>query len=69
MKIRKKPITKNMSIGDIVEKYPGSMQVMLNHGLHCVGCHVESWETLEEGAVAHGVDADILVNKLNENTK
>ena len=69
MKIRKKPITKNMSIGDIVEKYPGSMQVMLNHGLHCVGCHVASWETLEEGAVAHGVDADILVNKLNENTK
>lgn len=63
---KKETITKKMLIGDIVKKYPSSIQVMLEHGLHCVGCHVATWETLEQGASSHGVDVDKLVKELNK---
>ena len=60
-------ITKDMSIGDVVQKYPETMGVFAEFGLHCVGCHVAAWETIEQGAVAHGVtDVDELVKALNK---
>lgn len=60
-------ITKDMSIGDVVQQYPETMEVFMKYGLHCVGCHVAAWETIEQGAMAHGVtDVDELVDALNE---
>jgi len=55
-----------MAIGDVVAKYPHSAEVMMQHGLHCIGCHVASWETLEQGAAGHGIDINRLVNELNK---
>ena len=49
-------IDKNMTLGEILAKYPESAEVMLRYGLHCIGCHVASWETLEQGAKVHGLD-------------
>lgn len=63
---KKEIITKKMLIGDIIKKYPASVQIMLEHGLHCVGCHVATWETLEQGSSSHGIDADKLVKELNK---
>lgn len=63
---KQKSITKDMLIGDLVKKHPESVQVMFEHGLHCVGCHVATWETLEQGAGGHGVDVDKLVEALNK---
>jgi len=59
-------ITKNMLIGDVIKKHPESVEVMLEHGIHCVGCHVATWETIEQGAAGHGVNADKLVENLNK---
>jgi hybrid cluster-associated redox disulfide protein len=64
--VPKKAITKNMLIGDIVTKYPSSIPTMLDYGLHCIGCHVATWETLEQGASSHHIDVDKLVNEINE---
>ena len=64
--MEKQPIKKNMLIGDLVKKHPGSVEIMLEHGLHCVGCSVATWETLEQGAASHGIDADKLVKELNK---
>ena len=58
-----------MLIGDVVKKYPFSVEIMLEHGLQCVGCHVATWETIEQGAAGHGIDADKLVNDLNKKIK
>ena len=61
-------ITKDMKIADIVEKCPDSAQVMMEHGLHCIGCHVSAVETLEQGAKGHGMsdeDIDSMVEKIN----
>ncbi len=48
-------ITKNMTLGEIVSKHPESAGVIMSYGLHCIGCHVAAWETLEQGAKSHGL--------------
>jgi len=65
----KEKITKDMLIGEIVKKHPQSVQIMLEHGLHCVGCHVATWETLEQGAAGHGINVNKLVDELNKSVK
>jgi len=62
-------ITKDTTIGDIVEKYPQVVDTLTDFGVHCVGCHVSPFESLEMGFKGHGMDdAKIVeaVNKLNE---
>ncbi|MDP7180578.1 MAG: DUF1858 domain-containing protein [Candidatus Woesearchaeota archaeon] len=66
MTTKKKPITKKILIGELVKNYPELVDTIMNHGLHCVGCHVSTWETLEQGASGHGVDIDKLVEDLNK---
>jgi len=63
---KKQAITKNMLIGDVVKKHPESVNVMLEHGMQCIGCHVATWETLEQGAASHGIDVKKLVDSLNK---
>ena len=58
-------ITKEMPIGEVVRKYPQTVEVFLQHGLMCFGCAVARFENLEQGATAHGIDVDALVKDLN----
>lgn len=58
-------ITKEMKIGEVVEKYPKTIEVFLRHGLMCFGCAVARFENLEQGAVAHGIDVEALLKDLN----
>ena len=62
-------IKKDMPIGDVVTKHPETIEVFLKHGLHCIGCHVAAYESLEEGAKAHGIDAKKLLEDLNKAIK
>jgi hybrid cluster-associated redox disulfide protein len=62
-------ITKDITIGEIVEKYPQVVETLMGLGLHCVGCHVAGFESLEDGFKAHGMDdkqIDEAMKKLNE---
>ena len=62
-------ITKDTLIGEVVEKYPQVVETLMGLGLHCVGCHVAGFESLEAGFKAHGMDnkqIDEAVKKLNE---
>ena len=45
-----------MKIMELVSRYPESTAVLMNHGFHCLGCVLAQFETLEEGALAHGMD-------------
>lgn len=60
-------ITKEMGIMDIVNKYPQAVSVFQAYGMGCVRCMAARFETLEEGAMAHGINVDELVDDLNEN--
>lgn len=59
-------ITKEMSIGEIVQEYPETVPVLMSHGLGCIGCAIAQFESLEEGAMVHGIDIDKLVEDLNK---
>ncbi len=59
-------ITKDMSITDIVEKYPETVEVFLKNGMHCFGCIAARFENIEQGAMAHGIDVDQLMKDLNK---
>jgi len=59
-------ITKHMAIGDVASRYPETFEVFVRFGLHCIGCHVAAFETIEQGALSHGIDVDELVRELNE---
>ena len=62
-------ITKDMTITDIVEKYPEAVEVFSAYGMGCFGCMAARFENLEQGATAHGIDVDALVTDLNERIK
>ena len=58
-------VTKDMLIGEIVqmnEKYP---EILMEAGMHCLGCPAASAESLEEACRVHGIDVDALIEKLN----
>jgi len=59
-------ITKDMSITDIVNKYPDTVEVLLKAGMHCFGCMAARFENIEQGALAHGLDVDKLIEDLNK---
>ena len=59
-------ITKEMTIRQVLEKDINSAEIFLESGMHCVGCPSASGETIEQACMVHGLDADILVSKLNE---
>ncbi|MDY6874781.1 MAG: DUF1858 domain-containing protein [Chloroflexota bacterium] len=61
-----KVITPDMPIGDVVRKYPTTINVFMKHGLGCVGCAVARFENIREGAQVHGINVDALIKDLNQ---
>lgn len=59
-------INKNTLIGEIVKVYPASVPVLLNVGMHCLGCPASQMESLEEACMVHGLDPDDVTAKVNE---
>ena len=64
----KNKITKDMKIVDIIEKKPEAAELFFESGLGCAGCAFSGFESLEEGALGHGMteeDVEIIVKRLN----
>lgn len=59
-------IDKNMKIGELLEQFPEKADILLEAGMHCLGCPASQAETLEEACGVHGIDVDELVNELNK---
>ncbi len=59
-------ITKEMTIQEVVQSNPETIRVFMEHGLHCVGCSIARYENIEQGALAHGIDVDKLIEDLNK---
>ena len=59
-------IKKTMTFAEILEKNPEVAETLMNKGMHCIGCPMSVQETLEQGALAHGLNVDELVKEINE---
>jgi len=62
-------ITKDMTITEILTRYPETLPVFERYGLDCYDCQIAEFEQLEHGASVHKVDIDILLIELNRNIK
>jgi hydroxylamine reductase len=62
-------ITKKTKMSKILEKNPKAAQILVEAGMHCVGCPMAMQETLEMGCLAHGMqekDIEKIIEKLNK---
>ncbi|WP_333649888.1 DUF1858 domain-containing protein [Lacrimispora sp.] len=59
-------ITREMTIGEILRINPDSAEVLMSIGMHCLGCPSSQMETLAEACMVHGIDAETVLEKLNQ---
>jgi len=70
IKPKKSPeITKEMTIGKVLEDYPKSIFVFMDYGVHCVGCAFAQNDTIEGAAKIHRLDLKKLLKDLNKKIK
>ena len=60
---------KDTRIGEILEVAPEKAEILLNVGMHCIGCPASQMETLEEACDVHGIDVEDVLEKLNAEAK
>ena len=63
---QKQMVTKDMSFGEVLHKFPQTFPVFSKYGMHCIGCSMSAFETIEQGALAHGIDVKKFVDDLNK---
>ena len=59
-------ITKDTGIIEAVQSHPEIMEVFAEYGLGCLGCMAAHFETIGQGAGAHGIDVDALIEDINK---
>ncbi len=59
-------IDKDMTIAEVVQKFPQTIGVFQEFGLGCIGCSIANMETVEQGSQMHGLDTDALMEALNK---
>ena len=61
-----KMITKETLVGEVLEINENLAEILLDAGMHCLGCPASAGESLEEACAVHGIDVEELVKRLNE---
>lgn len=59
-------ITADMTIAEVLQVAPDIAPVFFEFGMHCLGCPVSRGETVAQAAAVHGVDPDVMLQKLND---
>ena len=57
-------VNKDTTIGEVIQIDAGVIPILMGAGMHCVGCPSSAGETLEEAAMDHGIDGDMLVEEI-----
>ena len=68
MQQTKELVTKEMIIGEVIEKYPDAAGVFSAYGIQCIGCHANPHESIEQGALGHGMsdqEIDKMIGEVN----
>lgn len=58
-------VTKDMTIGELLMMDRSAGAILMQNGMHCVGCLSAAGETLEEASMVHGMDIDKLLSDIN----
>lgn len=64
---KQKQITKDMTIAEVLNYKKDADAILVGFGMYCFACPAAQMETVEQASVAHDIDLDLLLKKLNEN--
>ncbi len=62
-------VTRDTNLGELVKSYPQAAAILLEYGLHCVGCFANTYDTVEMGARVHGMtdeEVDEMIGRVND---
>lgn len=59
-------ITADMLVGDILRAYPQAAPILMENGMHCLGCPSSQMESLRDACMVHGLDADVVTANVNQ---
>ena len=59
-------VSKDMLIGQLLQIDANIAPILMRAGMRCLGCPSSQMESLEEAAMVHGLDVDVLVNQIND---
>lgn len=59
-------ISKKMTIGQLLAAYPEIAPILMRMGMHCLGCPSAQGESLEEAAMVHGMDPNVIEAQIND---
>lgn len=57
---------KDTKIGELLEIAPEKAEILMEAGMHCLGCPASQAETLVEACEVHGIDVNELLENLNK---
>ena len=58
-------VTEKTLVGEIVNQYPESIDILFGIGMHCLGCPASQAESLEDACAVHGIDPQPVIEKIN----
>ncbi|MFC1630020.1 DUF1858 domain-containing protein [Patescibacteria group bacterium] len=67
--MKRKKVTKDTKLDEILKLYPKSAEIMQEYGLQCVGCFARTFDTIEDAAKIHGMkDKDVkeMIEKIHK---
>lgn len=62
-------ITQKTLIKSLIETHPEAIEILMAYGLHCVNCHFSEFDTIEDGAMMHGLsdeDIEFIIKDVNK---
>ena len=59
-------VEKDILIGDLIQINSGVITILMEAGMHCVGCPASHGESIEEAALVHGINPDELLVQIND---
>ena len=62
-------IAKTSFINELLDKHPEATEILMAYGLHCVGCHFSDLDTIEDGAMVHGLgdeEIELMIRDVNK---
>jgi len=67
--MKNKKLKKDMTFAELIKENPEAVTILLEQGMPCAGCPLASYETLEQGSKAHGIDINEILKKLEKKKK
>lgn len=59
-------VTKDMTMGEMLNMDGGIAYILMQSGMHCVGCPSSIGESLEEACMVHGLECDTVLTQIND---